>query len=340
MKETTRATVTELANDVKREENGASIIWDATADQYEDIDKIPVPEFEASKNAITIAVLGSSQHPTRALKFARFVTARDQGLKTFEKFHYETDRGDLWADGKPEILFYGGGLNEDAVWETIKAFERREGCEVTTTFTGCGALVGLMNPQGLGQRPDIYFSCDRSYMTKVQNLFYEPIDVSGTDIVLVVVSGNPDQIHSLNDLANAKDIKIGLCHPVDSALGVLSRNLLKKLGYLAAIRAKLFDEPATAPLLVAKVAIGGLDAAIVYRANAQALQQAGKIEIIDIDDPAARAFQNIAVGRFSDHYHLSRRLIDAIVSGASRKKFEALGFEWLADDPQRKAVGR
>ena len=337
-RETTRDTVSALANDVKREENGASIIWDATADQYKDIEYITVPEFEASKNAITLAVLDSSQHPTSALRFARFVTARDKGLKTFEKFQYKTDPGDLWADGKPEIKFYGGGLNEDAVRETIKAFERREGCKVLTTFTGCGELVGLMNL--LGQRPDIYFSCDRSYMTKVQDLFYEPIDVSGTDIVLIVVSGNRHQIHSLRDLADATDIKIGLCDSEISALGELSRNLLKKLGHLGAIREKLYDEPASAPALVAKVAIDGLDAALVYRANAQAMQQAGKIEIIDIDDPAARAFQNIAIGRFSKHYHLSRRLIDAIVSGASRKKFKKLGFDWLADEPQRKAAGR
>ncbi|MCH8923555.1 MAG: molybdate ABC transporter substrate-binding protein [Planctomycetes bacterium] len=339
MKLTARATVTELANDVELEENAASIIWDATADQYEDIEYITVPEFEASKNAITLAVLDRSQHPTSALRFARFVTARDKGLKTFKKFQYKTDLGDLWADGKPEIKFYGGGLNEDAVWETIKAFERREGCEVTTTFTGCGALVGLMNPQGVGQRPDIYFSCDRSYMTKVQDLFYEPIDVSGTDIVLVVVSGNPHQIHSLRDLADATDIKIGLCDSEISALGELSRNLLKKLGHLGAIREKLYDEPATAPALVAKVAIDGLDAALVYRANAQAMQQAGQIEIIDIDDPAARAFQNIAIGRSSDHKHLSRRLVDAITSGPSRDKFERLGFDWLADEPKSKAVG-
>ncbi|MCH8048364.1 MAG: molybdate ABC transporter substrate-binding protein [Planctomycetes bacterium] len=344
MKLTARATVTELANDVELEENAASIIWDATARQYRNIDIIPVPEFQTSKNAITIAVLGSSKRPTSALRFARYLTAPDKGLKAFEKFHYETvPGGDLWGDGTPpEIMFYAGGLNEVAVRDTISQFAKREGCKVATLFTGCGALVGRMKAAdqgGLGEQPDIYFSCDRSYMSKVQQLFYEPIDVSGTDIVLIVKPGNPDQINSLKDLADAKGIKIGLCHPVDSALGVLSRNLLKKAGHLGAIQAKLYDEPATAPLLVAKVAAKGLDAAIVYRANAQAMQQAGKVEIIDIDDPTARAFQNIAIGKFSHHKHLSRRLIDAIVSGASREQFETLGFDWLADEPKSKASG-
>ena len=351
VKETARDTVTAMANDVKREENAASIIWDATARQYEDIDYITVPQFEASKNSITIAVLDRSERPTGALQFARFLTARNRGLKTFKEFHYETIDGDLWPGPDtlptspknikpPEIMFFGGGLNEAAVKETISEFEEREGCKVATVFTGCGALVGKMKPAdqgGLGMQPDIYFSCDRSYMTKVQQLFYEPIDVSGTDIVIAVAKGNPHQINSLKDLADAKGIKVGLCHPVDSALGVLSRALLKKSGHLEAVKAKLYDEPATAPVLVAKVAIEGLDAAIVYRANAKAMQQAGKIEIVDVDDPTAKAFQNIAVGRFSDHYHLSRRLVDAIVSAASRDRFETLGFDWLAVEPRREA---
>jgi ABC-type molybdate transport system substrate-binding protein len=340
---TARGTVSLLASDVELEENAASIIWDATARQYRNIDYITVPEFQTSKNAITIAVLGSSKRPTSALRFARYLTARDKGLKVFEKFHYETVRGDLWGDGTPpEIMFYGGGLNEVAVRDTIAEFAKREGCKVATLFTGCGALVGRMKAAdqgGLGEQPDIYFSCDRSYMTKVQQLFWEPIDVSGTDIVIAVAAGNLHGIENLKDLADAKDVKVGLCHPVDSALGVLSRNLLKKAGHLGAIQAKLYDEPATAPALVAKVAVNGLDAAIVYRANAQAMQQAGKIEIIDIDDPTARAFQNIAIGKFSDHYHLSRRLVDAIISRSSRDRFETLGFEWLADEQQSKASG-
>ncbi|MCH8923336.1 MAG: molybdate ABC transporter substrate-binding protein, partial [Planctomycetes bacterium] len=130
---TTRTTVTELANDVELEAHAASIIWDATARQYENIKIITVPEFETSKNSITIAVLGSSKRPTSALRFARYLTARDKGLKAFEKFHYETVRGDLWGDGTPpELMFYGGGLNEVAVRDTISQFEKREGCKVTT----------------------------------------------------------------------------------------------------------------------------------------------------------------------------------------------------------------
>ncbi len=323
-----RPTVVAVANDVAGEKTGAGIIWDATAGQYPGIEMIEVPRFEQSKNQITLAVLGSSRNPTAALHFARFLTAADRGLDTLKQFGYDVvPNGDEWSDGKPVLQFFAGGLNEDAVKETIREFERREGIpRMTTRFAGCGTLVGLMNPGGLGERPDIYFACDSSYMSKVGSLFYESADVSVVDMVIAVPVGSTS-VNTLDDLTK-EGLKIGLCHPQKSALGVLSRNLLRKHKILEQVQRNLLDAPATAPELVSKIAADGLDAAIVYRANATAAKKQGLIRIITIDDPAALARQPIAVSLSSKHYHLAHRLVDAILSAKSRNKFQALGFRW------------
>ena len=326
-------TVTSVANYVAMEHKGAGIIWDANVAQYPDLRIVRVPEFETETNQITIAVLGSSTDPTNALHLARFIAARDEGLKVFADAGYEVAEGDLWSD-QPEITLFGGGLNREAVFDTLKEFGHREGVKINHVFDGCGALVGRMDPNGLAEQPDIYFACATSYMDKVSDLFWAPVDVSGTDLVIAVPHGATG-IAQLADLAQP-GIKVGLCDAEISALGALSLNLLKALpGVLEGVEKNARDYPGTAPALVAKVATGALDAAVVYRANATAMQRAGKLDIIEIDDVDAHARQPIAIGRFSNHRQLCQRLVEAILAAESRDRFEALGFRWYGGDASR-----
>jgi molybdate transport system substrate-binding protein len=330
---TVRPTVNLVADDVNREKNGVGIIWNTTAKQLSEIDMVDVPQFVKAKSEITIAVVETSQRPTSALRLARFITARNEGLKVFEKHKYDVLQGDVWpegdplAGGKPEILLFAGGLNQEAVLPTIAAFRKREGVEVLYEFAGCGELTGRMKPkgQGLGIRPDVYFSCASPYMDRVEKLFWEPVDVSQTDMVIAVPKGNKHGISGLKDLAKP-DLKVGLCDKEKSALGRLSADLLEKHGVYQQVQKNTLDYPITAPGLVAKVAADALDAAIVYRANVTAATD--KIDIIPINDPDAVATQPIAVGRSSKHYYLSRRLVDAILSDVSRDRFLSLGFRW------------
>ena len=77
--------------------------------------------------------------------------------------------------------------------------------------------------------PDAYFSCDISFMSKVQQWFEASTIISSNDMVLCVPKGNPKQVKSIKDLARL-NLRVGLGHPVNSALGGLTDDLLKKLG--------------------------------------------------------------------------------------------------------------
>ena len=333
LKITATDTVTSVANNVAIERQGAGIIWDANLAQYPDLRIIRVPEFEAETNQITIAVLGSSTDPTNALHLARFIAARDEGLKVFAGAGYEVAEGDYWSE-QPEITLFGGGLNREAVYETLKDFGHREGVKINHLFDGCGALVGRMDPDGLAEQPDVYFACATSYMDRVSDLFWAPVDVSSTQLVIAVPPGTTGTAQ-LADLAHP-GLKVGLCDAEKSALGALSLDLLKALpGVLEGVEKNARDYPGTAPALVAKVATGALDAAVVYRANATAMQRAGKLDIIEIDDVNAHARQPIAIGRFSKHRQLCQRLVEAILAAESRDRFESLGFQWYGGDEGR-----
>jgi molybdenum ABC transporter molybdate-binding protein len=319
-----RMTVNEVANDIKMSISDAGIVWDATAMQYEELEIVPVPEFQNSPNRITIGVLEKSQQPTRALHFARYLTAPKKGAKTCKKHGYRVSEGDKWAES-PEIHIFAGGMTRSAIEQTVKDFKKREGVEVVTTYNGCGILVGQMKG---GQHPDLYFSCDITFMDQVQDLFINPTNVSKSDMVIITEKGNPKQIVSLEDLARP-GLKVALCDPQQSALGSLTDQLLKRLKIQEKVHKNLQVTSPTADNLVQYIVVGKMDAAVVYIANT--VIQRKQLEIIPIDDPTAVAVQPIAVGKDSEYRRLSGRLMEAIMSAESKKIFDEFGFEWLVE---------
>jgi molybdenum ABC transporter molybdate-binding protein len=322
-----KPTVSEIATDVMLGAVDAAIVWDATVNQHpEKADMVDIPEFtEAIKN-VTVAVLTSTEKPREALMFARYLQAPEKGQKAFSELGYETVKGDKW-DPHPTILLFSGGVNRLAIQDTLKEFEEREGVTINTVFNGCGILVGQINS---GQRPDAYFACDTSYMVQVQPKFSIPLTVAETDMVVIVEKGNPKQIKSVYDLAG-KDVRVGLAHHEQSALGALTKNLLTSLkkddqNLYDLVQPNVKTNTPTADLLVNQLRTGSLDAAIVYRANLPYVKD--KVEIIEIKEGDPLAEQPIAILKTTDYPNLMQRLVDKLTSNPSRGIFESIGFRW------------
>jgi len=318
-----KPTVNDVANDIKIGTVDAGVIWDSTARQYPELEIVaPLSQDESFQMEVTIGVLKSSRQPTEALRFARYLSARDKGLKAFERHYYTVVNGDLWAN-EPEILMLSGGVNRPAIEQTLRAFEEREGCRITRVYNGCGILVAQMKA---GERPDAYFACDVSFMNQVQHLFRDPINVSETDILIAVQKGNPKGIASLADLA-AEGLKLGVANAEQSALGALTKRMLDAAGLLDEVMANVRSQTPTADMLVNQLRAGGLDAVIVYEANIAQVRQ--HVDIVRIDLPSAKAIQPFAVAQSTEHRYLTQRLFEAIASGESQRHYEASGFRWL-----------
>ena len=317
-------TVPEIANSVKLGTVDAGIVWDATVNQYIDLDLVRVPELELGSQKTTVGVLKTAKDSVTALRFARYLAARDRGLTQFKNYGYVPVSGDVWRE-KPEILFFSGGVNRAAVERTIQKFETREGVKVTRVYNGCGILVSQIKA---GEQPDAYFACDISFMTQVQSYFDDSTDISETDIVILTKKGNPKQILELEDLAQT-GLRLGVANPNQSALGDLTRRMLLSKRMYNDIMKNVRVETPTADLLVNQLLAGPLDAVIVYEANcANVLDD---LELIRLDLSLAKAIQPIAVGRRSGHKHLARRLLEAIQSPQSKIEFESIGFRWIQD---------
>lgn len=316
----TKPTVNDVANDVKLGAVDAGLIWDAVAAQYPELESVHVDELGGGEMTITIGVLTSTKKPTGALRFARYLTARDKGLKIFNENGFRAVDGDVWAV-KPKIVFFSGTVNRPAIDDAINAFAEREGAEIEMVYNGCGILVAQMKA---GQRPDAYFACDVSFIKQVGDLFLDFTKLAKTDIVIAVQKGNPKNIQTLDDLTK-EGVSVGVCNEEQSALGYLTMRLMKDAGVYEGVRKNVKSEVPVGPFLVNQTVTGSLDACIVYEVNAH--PAVDKLDIIKIDHPLANATQPYAIADYSEHKYMLSRLLASIKE--NHKKFEDVGFEWL-----------
>ena len=316
-----KPTVNDVANDLKIGSVDAGIVWDATVRQFPELEAIAVPLFSTATETISIAVLKRSRQPEAALRFARYLGARDKGLKQFERFHYEPVEGDEWATA-PEIVLFSGAMLRPGVEKTLREFEQREGCRITTVYNGCGILVAQMRA---GQRPDAYFSCDTSFMNSVADLYLGSVNVVDNHLMIIVQKGNPEGIQSVQDLTKP-GLRVGLPHHEKSAMGNIAWKMLGQMNLTDALGQNLTVESPTGDFLINQIRTGSLDAIIACRSNWTGVRE--YLDALPIDHPLASMTQPYAVGRSTRYTQMMVRLQDTLTTAASRQRFEAEGFGW------------
>lgn len=318
-----KPTVMDLANDVKIGTIDVTVVWDAIVRQYPDLEAVPMADLDGKPELISVGVLAASAHPTAALRFARFLSARDRGLEEFAKSGFDPIDGDPWSE-RPRLVFFSGGVNRLAIEETLEEFEEREGVELIRSYNGCGILVAQMKA---GEIPDAYFACDVSFMNNVPEIFPTSIPISETRMVILTQKDNPRNIQTLADLTEG-GLKIAVANPEQSALGKLTVDLLKSEGLLDAVMKNVVVQGPTADLLVNQMQTGSLDAAVVYEANTAYVRD--KLEVISIEGPNATAIQPYGVANQSPNKQIMNRLLETLRGEQSRHKFEEVGFDWKA----------
>lgn len=317
-----KLTVNDVANDVQVGAADAGIVWDTTVRQTAGLEAVALPELAGVRAHVWATVLRDTKNPTAALKFARFLAARDRGLKQFAGHGFDPVEGDVWAE-EPEVKMLAGAMLRPAAEATITAFEYREGVKVTRVYNGCGILVAQMKA---GERPDAYFACDKSFMDEVADLFTDHHDVSTNQLVILVHKGNPHGVKTLVDLGKP-GLRIGIGHEKQCALGVLTQRTFVEGGVQEQVMKNVKVQSPTGDMLVNQLRTGSLDAVVAYVSNA--VPAADQLDAIAIDIPCALAVQPIAARKDSPHRQLTGRLSAALRSAESKERFEANGFRWL-----------
>ena len=222
-----KPTVNEVANDIKIGAVDVGIVWSSTvaSPEYKDeLQSVSIQELRETAtlkeigDEVSVAVLTSSTQPTEALRLARYLGATDRGLRVFESLGMTVAEGDVWQLS-PEITFFCGAVNRKAIEPVLEEFQKREGVVINTVFDGCGILTSRMGTiAGQQQKagfPDVYMACDRYYLDNVQDWFQEDVNVSQTEIVLVVPKGSQN-VRALEDLLDG--IRARWCIPVSRVI--------------------------------------------------------------------------------------------------------------------------
>lgn len=318
-------TVNSVANDIHIGSADAGIVWDAVAFQYPQLAVVKLPELDKVTARVQLGVLAKSEQPTDALRFARYVAARDKGLEVFQREGFaEVAKGDRWAE-IPEIVVYAGAMLQPAVEETIKEFEDRESVKVARFYNGCGILVSQM--QANEKPPDLYFACDASFMLMVQKMFQQATVVSSNQLIIAVHKGNPHGIRTLKDLGKP-GLRIGIGHEQQCALGTLTKDTFMRSGFglYARIHKNVKIQSPSGDNLVNQLKTGALDVAVCYRSNVTPFGD----EFDIVEDPSVNCLpeQPVAASKVTEHPQLLQRLLDTLQSPKSRQRFEKLGFRW------------
>jgi len=320
-----KPTVNELANDVLIGAVDAGIVWDSLLPQYPELEAIECPEFKSATASVGLCVLSSAKDPRAALHFARYLTARDRGLPFFKRLGYRVIEGDVWEE-VPQITFFVGSVNRRAIEQTIKEFQKREGVVVNTVYHGCGILTAQMRSirqKGGTGFPDAYMACDVYYLNNVRDWFQEAVNVSETEIVMVVQKGNPKGIKELKDLTRP-GIRVVVGQPDQCTIGALTRRLLQQEGLYEAVMKNVVSQTASSAMLVPAITTKAADVALAYATDAKA--ESERVDAIRINSPYTKAIQPFAIARTSKHKNLVRRLFDAIVR--NNQRFKLAGFHF------------
>lgn len=317
-----RTTVSDVANDVVVGAADAGIVYDAVLHTYPQLESVHLAELESAVSPVSIGVITSSKQPAVALHFARFVAARDRGLKHYAEHGFQVKPGDTWAD-IPEVTLFAGSMLQPVIEDTITAFERREGVHVSRVYNDCGMLVAQMKA---GLHPDAYFACDRVFLKQVPDLFPTAVDVSETGLVILVQKGNPQRISDLNDLART-GLRVGIDHDKEYHTGWLTQHAFNEGVLQKEVMENVTLQSPNGEMLVRKLRSGSLDAAVVSLSTA-----AGAREILDTiriqGSESSAATQSFAVSNETRYPQLITRLFERICSAESRRIFEAAGFCW------------
>lgn len=172
----------------------------------------------------------------------------------------------LGGDRPQEALFVYCGAGFRLPVEAIaEEYEATHGTKIDLTFAGSGCLIAQAE---LGERGDLFIPGEAHYMDRAseRGLISRAEPVAYLHPVIAVRSGNPRALDDLEDLA-APGLRLGLGDPTSVAVGIAAeRWLAGELApeMVAAIQGNVITRAINVNELGNQLALGGLDAAIVW----------------------------------------------------------------------------
>ena len=190
--------------------------------------------------------------------------------------------------------------------------------EIVLSYGGSSALAEQIVS---GSPADVFASANESTMKTVTDagLTVDPVIFTTNVLELAVPAGNPGGVTGLADLANP-DLTIALCDPAVPC-GSAAEKLLTQEGVVASV--DTLEEDVRAALT--KVALGEVDAALVYRTDV--IAAGDDVEGIELPE-AATILNTYPISLLVDapHAEAAQAFVDFVLGEIGRKALTDAGF--------------
>jgi len=219
-----------------------------------------------------------------------------------------------------ELVVFAASSLREAFQQLGNSFEQGQpGAHVALNLAGSQDLrVQIEN----GAAADVFASADLRQMQALAKLAVAPKIFARNVPVLVVPAGNPAGLRSFADLPKARRIVLGAA---EVPIGAYTERILEAAGpeFRRRVEERVVSRELNVRQVLAKVALGEADAAIVYRTDAQAA--AGKVQMLEIPGAPVAEYP-IAPLAGAPHPELARRFVELVLSPAGQRVLENFGF--------------
>jgi molybdate transport system substrate-binding protein len=228
-----------------------------------------------------------------------------------------------------QLTVFAASSLRDAFQELGQTFEQQHP-ETSLSFNFAGSQE-LRTQVEHGARADVLASADPRTLRALADagLALEPQVFARNEPVIVVPAGNPAGIHSLADLPRARRLVVGAPEvPIGAYTVRILEAASRRYGpaFGAAVESRVASRELNVRQVLAKVALGEADAAIVYRTDA--LASRGAVEVISIPPELnVVAEYPIAVLRSAPRPGLARAFVELVLSSAGRAVLARHGFQ-------------
>ncbi len=243
---------------------------------------------------------------------------------------YAATTGDAGSEGGTLTAFVAANFT-DANDALVEEFEgQREGARVESSYAGTQVLFTQIQQGASG---DFFLSADLDYAQRAQDegLIGSFTEVSRNEEVIIVPSGNPAGIESLEDLGTQPvELVIG----VDTVpIGKYTRRIFENAndGYGSDFSGRVLDrvvsEETNTREVAQKIALGEGEAAIVYRTDVTP-SIADQVEVVEIpQEYNVDAFNYAGVVSNAPNPELAREYLDFMLSLEGQEILRRFGYE-------------
>ncbi|SCG66748.1 molybdate ABC transporter substrate-binding protein [Micromonospora inositola] len=231
------------------------------------------------------------------------------------------DDGPAGTTGGGRVTVFAAASLTETFTRLGRDFEAAHpGTRVTFNFAGSSALATQITQ---GAPADVFAAASPATMKTVTDAgeaAASPVTLARNQLVIAVPKGNPDRISGLTDLARP-GVKVALCAE-QVPCGAAARKALDAAS--ARLTPATLEQDVKGAL--AKVKLGEVDAALVYRTDARAA--ASDLDAVEFPESAGAVndYPIVVLKRAGDP-NGARAFVDYVRSDAGRAMLTAAGFQ-------------